>query len=217
MKSVSEISQLGIFAAPLERAFKEFGVVGQSNIARALGQFSHESGKFSKVRESLNYAADRLVPTFGSRRITQEAAWALGRIDADVRKRAGSTRKDQAANQSALAEVLYGGAWGRENLGNTQPGDGAKFIGRGLIQTTGRANYAAASKGLFGDDRLLCNPEILEQAEQAARAAVFFYTSRGLHRMNDVHAITKIINPGMLGIDERIAETRRFNDLLNSA
>lgn len=97
---------------------------------------------------------------------------------------------------------------GRKDLGNTQPGDGAKFCGRGLIQVTGRANYGKASQALFGDDRLLKTPELLEQPEWAAKSAVWYWTTRNLNLLADgaqITDITKAINGGLNGIDDRKA------------
>jgi putative chitinase len=95
---------------------------------------------------------------------------------------------------------------GRKDLGNTQPGDGAKFAGRGLIQVTGRDNYAKASKALFGDDRLLRTPELLEQPEWAAKSAVWYWTTRNLNALADADRftdLTKSINGGTNGLDDR--------------
>lgn len=93
-------------------------------------------------------------------------------------------------------------------LGNTQQGDGAKFRGRGLIQTTGRSNYLACSLALFGDDRLLRNPELLEEPEHAANSAVWFWTTRGLNTLADADRFTDItrkINGGVNGLEDRKA------------
>lgn len=95
---------------------------------------------------------------------------------------------------------------GRKDLGNTQPGDGVKFAGRGLIQVTGRANYAKASQALFGDDRLLRTPELLEQPEWAAKSAAWYWTTRNLNALADEDRftdITKAINGGTNGLDDR--------------
>ncbi|QHJ81282.1 MAG: hypothetical protein [Caudoviricetes sp.] len=100
---------------------------------------------------------------------------------------------------------------GRKDLGNTQAGDGARFCGRGLIQVTGRANYAKASQALFGDDRLLKNPELLEQPEWAAKSAVWYWTTRNLNALADQDrftGITKAINGGTNGLEDRKARYR---------
>jgi putative chitinase len=95
---------------------------------------------------------------------------------------------------------------GRKDLGNTQAGDGARFCGRGLIQITGRANYGRASQALFGDDRLLKNPELLEQPEWAAKSAVWYWTTRNLNALADADRftdITRAINGGTNGLEDR--------------
>lgn len=97
---------------------------------------------------------------------------------------------------------------GRKDLGNTEPGDGARFAGRGLIQVTGRNNYGRASKALFGDDRLLKNPELLEQPEWAAKSAVWYWTTRNLNALADggqITDITRAINGGINGLEDRKA------------
>lgn len=97
-----------------------------------------------------------------------------------------------------------------KRLGNTPEadGDGQKYRGRGLIQVTGRDNYLACSKALFGDDRLLRTPELLEQAEWAAKSAAWFWNSRDLNKLADSGAfeiITRRINGGENGLAERVA------------
>lgn len=107
---------------------------------------------------------------------------------------------------------------GRKDLGNTQPGDGAKFAGRGLIQVTGRANYLTASKALFGDDRLLKTPELLEQPEWAAESAVWFWSSRNLNALADADRftdLTKRINGGTNGLEDRKARYRQALKVLS--
>jgi putative chitinase len=94
-------------------------------------------------------------------------------------------------------------------LGNTPQadGDGQKYRGRGLIQITGHDNYLACSKALFGDDRLLRAPETLEQAEWAAKSAAWFWNSRNLNALadkGDFQGITKRINGGLNGLEERL-------------
>lgn len=95
-----------------------------------------------------------------------------------------------------------------KRLGNTPEadGDGQKYRGRGLIQITGHDNYLSCSKALFGDDRLLRTPELLEQAEWAAKSAAWFWSSRNLNApadTGDFILITKRINGGVNGLVER--------------
>ncbi len=94
----------------------------------------------------------------------------------------------------------------RKDLGNTQPGDGMKFKGRGLIQITGRNNYHECGKALGVD--LITNPELLETNDLACRSAAWFWASRGLNDradMGDFERITKRINGGLNGYQERLA------------
>lgn len=95
---------------------------------------------------------------------------------------------------------------GREDLGNTQQGDGFKFRGRGLIQITGRANYAECGEALGLD--LISQPELLEQPEWAAKSAAWFWSTRGLNTLadaGDFERITRRINGGLNGLADRLA------------
>ena len=104
-----------------------------------------------------------------------------------------------------VRELASGAAYeGRRDLGNIQPGDGVRFRGRGLIQVTGRANYAACGKALGLD--LLAKPEMLEQTVNACRSAGWFWQSRGLNALADAGdqvAVTRRINGGTNGLAER--------------
>lgn len=94
-------------------------------------------------------------------------------------------------------------------LGNTPEadGDGQKYRGRGLIQITGRSNYRQCSLGLFGDERLLSLPELLEQPQWAAESAAWFWQQNGLNELADrdqFNTITRRINGGLNGLQDRL-------------
>jgi putative chitinase len=91
-------------------------------------------------------------------------------------------------------------------LGNKVNGDGFKYRGRGLIQVTGRANYAACGEALGLD--LINRPELLEQPQYAAMSAAWFWSFRGLNTLadqSDFLKITKRINGGTNGLADRQA------------
>jgi putative chitinase len=93
---------------------------------------------------------------------------------------------------------------GRADLGNTEPGDGKRFLGRGFIQITGRANYQAASMALYGNAILLDRPELLEL--NPALSAGWFWATHKINRhadRDDLIAVTKAINGGLTGLDDR--------------
>lgn len=103
------------------------------------------------------------------------------------------------------AQIRYEG---RASLGNVDLGDGKKFLGRGLIQVTGRANYSDCSLALYDDYRLLDTPEFLEQQPAAACSAAWFWRVHGLNDLADAGdfvAITKRINGALTGYDSRLA------------
>lgn len=106
-----------------------------------------------------------------------------------------------------VRELASGAAYeGRKDLGNVIAGDGVRFRGRGLIQVTGRTNYAACGKALGLD--LLAQPALLEQTVAACRSAGWFWQSRGLNALADAGdqvAVTRRINGGTNGLADRLA------------
>ena len=94
---------------------------------------------------------------------------------------------------------------GRADLGNVNPGDGKRYMGRGLIQITGRSNYAALALGLGID--VLSNPEILEQPILAARSAGWWWETNGCNEIadtGDFQRLTQRINGGLNGYPDRL-------------
>ena len=106
-----------------------------------------------------------------------------------------------------VRELASGQAYeGRDDLGNVRTGDGVRFRGRGLLQVTGRANYAACGKALGLD--LLAQPALLEQAVNACRSAGWFWQTKGLNALADAGdqvKVTRRINGGTNGLAERLA------------
>lgn len=202
------------YSDELVKQMKAAGIM--DNVKRAsmfLGQVHVESGGFRTVVESLNYSADAILKTFGRHRISEADAKKFGRIDAEVRKRTGWKMADQPAHQNALANILYGGEWGRKNLGNTQPGDGWRFRGRGIKQLTGRDNYRRFSRAWLGDESLLENPDRVANPDGAVASAIWFWRANGLNEIADrgsVDAVTKVVNGGALGLSDRKAWTQKY-------
>lgn len=116
-----------------------------------------------------------------------------------------------------VEEIASGEAYeGRKDLGNIEPGDGKRFKGRGLIQITGRANYAALSKELNYD--FIKHPEDLEKPGAASYSAAWFWWSRHLNTLADIDAfekITRLINGGLNGIDDRKKHYARAKKVLD--
>jgi len=104
---------------------------------------------------------------------------------------------------------------GRVDLGNTAAGDGFKFRGRGLIQVTGRANYAVCGEALGMD--LVKQPELLELPQHAAMSAAWFWKQKGLNDLADsdqFNTITRRINGGLNGLQDRLEIWARARKVL---
>ncbi|OYO28155.1 chitinase [Janthinobacterium sp. PC23-8] len=113
----------------------------------------------------------------------------------------------ESAQLRYVRELASGAAYeGRGDLGNVVAGDGVRFKGRGLLQVTGRANYAACGVALGLN--LLAAPQLLEQPVAACRSAAWFWQSRGLNLLADLgdqEKVTRRINGGRNGLAERLA------------
>jgi len=173
----------------IDAAMKEFAITSVDDQAMFIAQAGHESEGFNRIAESLNYSPEGLLATF-SRYFTPDTAQQYGRTAA------------HPADQKAIANIVYGG-----RMGNSGQDDGWKYRGRGLIQITGHDNYRDCAAGLGTD--LLLVPHLLEQNEYAARSAAWFFSSKGcMKHSGDIEAVTKIINGGTLGIEDRKARYR---------
>lgn len=116
-----------------------------------------------------------------------------------------------------VEEIASGEAYeGRKDLGNTKKGDGIKYKGRGLLQITGRANYTALGKALNYD--FINNPNDLCKPGAAAMSAGWFWNKRNLNDWADVNnfrKITKLVNGGYNGYEERCARWNETRSALN--
>ena len=189
----------GVFVPALNAAMARFRIDSPVRVGAFLAQVGHESRQLTRVLESLNYSVEALLSEFGRHRISEADARAYGRTPT------------RPANQQAIANCIYGGAWGAASLGNKSPGDGWKYRGRSLIQVTGLSNYRAVGQELGLD--LVGLPELLERPEIATLAAAWYWSSQGLNELADAgkfQDIGSIINtgkPGRVpkGADERLA------------
>lgn len=168
----------------IEAAMARFNINTAARKAAFIAQISHESGRFSRIEENLNYSAAGLLKIF-PRHFTADQA-------------ASYARKPQA-----IANRVYAGRMGN---GAEVSGDGWRYRGRGLIQITGLNNYAACGNatGLS----LVANPDLLLGLAAAAMSAAWFWSSNGCNEIadrGDFAGITKRINGGLIGAADRVA------------
>lgn len=178
----------------LQGTCKAYDITSPRRIAGFLSQIGHESAGFTRLTENLDYSTQALLTMFGRHRISEADAHRYGR------------KPGQRSNPEGIANCIYGGKWGAENLGNTQPGDGARFIGRGLKQLTGRDNYRRCGIALAED--FITYPDRLLMPVNAALSAGWFWSTHGLNAAadrGDVEAMTKLVNGGLNGLDRRVA------------
>ena len=178
------LDKLGIdhkWLAPLEETFAKYDISTPIRQACFMGQCAHESGNFKTLQENLNYSAEGLMKTWPSRFPTKEIA-------------------DQYARQPAkIAGKVYNG-----RLGNTSEEEASMYLGRGLIQLTGRENYANCGTALGID--LIGNPNLLIEPKYAALSAGWFWNKKGLNGLadtSDFETMTKRINGGLIGLEDR--------------
>ena len=190
-----QLDALGIdhkWLGPLEEVFVKYDISTPQRQAAFIGQCSHESGNFKTLQENLNYSAEGLMKTWPSRFPTKEIA-------------------DQYARQPAkIAGKVYNG-----RMGNTSEEEAAQYLGRGLIQLTGKENYANCGTALGID--LVGNPNFLVDPKYAALSAGWFWNKKGLNSLadsGDFETMTKRINGGLIGLDDRKAKIAKALSIL---
>ena len=167
-------------------------------LAHFLAQCGHESGGFRATKENLNYSAKGLNGTFKKYFPTEASA------------------KPYERQPAKIANKVYGNRMGN---GPESSGEGSKFCGRGYIQLTGKENYTAFGKSINED--MTVNPDKVA-SDYALLSAAWFFSKNGLHKMADggagvdtVKAITKRVNGGYIGIDDRIKHFNEYYKLLS--
>jgi putative chitinase len=190
MSLSNALQSLGIDAKweePLQATFDKYDINTPKRQSAFLGQCAHESGNFKTLQENLNYSAEGLMKTWPSRFPNLEYA------------------ANYARNAAKIAGKVYNG-----RLGNTSEEEAAKYLGRGLIQLTGKENYERCGLAIGVD--LLSNPTLLLDPRYAAMSAGWFWNKKGLNELADQQEhgqITKRINGGTIGLDDRIAKTTK--------
>jgi len=191
----SQLHALGIddkWLEPLNATFQKYNISTSKREAAFIGQCSVESANFTHLQENLNYSAQRLTQVWPSR---------FPNI---------SMAQPYANNPEKLANFVYAG-----RMGNLQDGDGWKFHGRGLIQLTGRENYANCGSSIGVD--IIDNPDLLLTPKYATLSAGWFWNKHGLNLLADAQeygTMTRRINGGTTALDERIAKITKALQVL---
>lgn len=183
--------------AQLPDTMAKFEINTPLRLAHFLAQAGHESGNFRLTKENLNYSAKGLNGIFKKYFPTLEAAAAYER------------------KPEKIANKVYANRMGN---GDEASGDGAKYCGRGYIQLTGKTNYQA----FFTSMKLDVNSDpALVATQYALASAAWFWSKNGLNKLADggatdavVTSITKRVNGGTIGLDDRIKHFKEFYALV---
>ncbi len=165
-------------------------------IAEFVAQIANETGGFTTFSENLNYSTQGLLKTFGRHRISAADAELYGRNAA------------HPANKEMIANTIYGGEWGKVNLGNTEPGDGWKYRGRGSLQLTGRAHFTRYGGWL--DLPLVDQPDLAADPADSTLIALEFFSRNKVNDAvdrGDFREARRITNGGSIGL-EHVAALR---------
>lgn len=192
-----QLQALGIDAKwlkPLEDTFAKYDINTPKRQAAFIGQCAHESANFKTLEENLNYKPESLMRVWPSR-------------FPDL-----ATAMKYAHDPIKIANKVYGGRMGN---GPEESGDGSKYHGRGLIQLTGKESYDNCGKAIGVD--LINQPGLLAQPDLAALSAGWFWNKKGLNALadaGDFETMTKRINGGLLGLDDRKAKIAKALSVL---
>lgn len=183
---------------PICDVLPDYDITSMLRLAAWLAQMGHESGDLVEIDENLNYSAHGLQATFPRYFPSDTMALAYARQPVKIASR------------------VYGGRMGN---GPEATQEGWKYHGRGLIQITGKENYHACSMALYGDSRLLDSPELLLEQDGAIRSACWYWNAHelnGLADNRDLLTITRRINGGTNGLEQRLARYNRALQVLGA-
>lgn len=191
----------------LQRVTEQRLINTPRRLAAFLSQVGHESAGFTVLVENLNYSAGGLAATWGSRFAQKDSTGNyLTALDGGRWRRVPNSEAQRLHRKPELiANRVYSNRLGN---GSEDSGEGWLYRGRGLIQVTGKTNYGECSLGLFGDERLLHTPQLLEQWQWAVESAAWYWTWRNVNELADgdnYERVTKAINGGLNGHPHRVA------------
>jgi putative chitinase len=173
----------------LNETFSRFNITTKNQMAMFIGQCSHECGNFRLLEENLNYKAATLMKLWPRRFPTLEKA------------------NEYSGNPKKIANSVYCSRMGNRDENS---GDGFRFRGRGIIQITGHSSYFHAGKALGVD--LVSNPDLASNPKYAALTGGWFWSTHNLNAPADAldyTKVTKIINGGTIGLDDRIKHVQQ--------
>jgi putative chitinase len=192
MVNASQLKTLHIdpkWVDPLNQTFERFNIRTPRQQAAFIGQCGHECGNFRVLEENLNYRAETLMKLWPRRFPTLEFA------------------KQFERNPKKIANTVYANRMGNRDEAS---GDGYRFRGRGCIQLTGSANYYHAGKALGVD--FIMQPDLVATPQYAALTAGYFWDTQKLNALAESGnnlALTKKINGGTIGLNDRILHTNQ--------
>ena len=190
----------GIYQEIIQNVQKA-GIQTDNQLAMFIAQCAHESAGFQKFQENLNYSSEGLRKTFPKYfpgTTSQKYGYIKNKAGVIVQK----------ADQAGIANIVYANRMGN---GPAASGDGWKYRGRGVVQLTGKDNYTRFQKWL-NDSEILSNPDkILSSAKLIVLTGVFFWDVNKLQGISDFVLLTKRVNGGTIGLEDR---TREYKELL---